>query len=182
MQRCRKGRHRMTNVLPFAEFSRAMRFESSTILREWPFCRNALRSPGRAIKIRTERHRVKTAQNRAWTERNRAWTKRNRVWIRARHEDQSPNVDDHRVAGVIIASKPTPPATSVHHIVMSRSQVDLSSGLSPSQSFAISDASRSSDGTIQSSRGLSICPVVINSVNRSPISILSHKYECLCSK
>ena len=70
----------MANVSPFAAFSRAMRFESSTILGEGPFCRNALRSPGRAIKIRTERNRVKAARNQAWTERNRAWTERNRAW------------------------------------------------------------------------------------------------------
>jgi len=30
------------------------------------------------------------------------------------------NVDDHRVAGVIIASKHAPSATSVHHIVITR--------------------------------------------------------------
>ena len=140
MQRCRKGRQWMTNVLPFAAFSRALRFESSTILGEGPFCRNALRSPGRAIKIPTERDRVKAARNQAWTERNRAWTKRsrawtkrnrastkrnrastkrnrawtkrnrawtkrNRVWLRARHEAQSPNVQDHRARTIIVASK-----------------------------------------------------------------------------
>ena len=34
------------------------------------------------------------------------------------HSFMPDNVDDHRVAGVIIASIPAPPATSVHHIVM----------------------------------------------------------------
>ena len=39
MQCCRKGRQWMENVSPFDAFSGAVRFESSTILGDWPFSR-----------------------------------------------------------------------------------------------------------------------------------------------
>ena len=122
MQRCRKGRQWMANVSPFNAFSRAVRFESSAIFGEWPFSRWEIGCWQQRIDIAigsspretahgpstTERGPSATEPGQTATdkgqaqpiraERNRVWAKRNLVWIQARHEAQSPNACDHRVA------------------------------------------------------------------------------------